>query len=159
MSHASAAGWSGASSDWRNGPFPRRGLEIAAVVVGFVFVWPASVGYLVWKFAGYPVPKALEGYMNRHFDRSGSFWRGCGAKMRESARDFADGTFARDTGNLAFEEYRQAELKRLDEERRRLDDEAREFSSFVEELKRAKDREEFDAFMKNRRAAAPRADA
>ena len=44
------------------------------------------------------------------------------------------------------------ELERLEEERRRLDEEARAFSAFVEELKRAKDREEFDAFMAKRRA-------
>ena len=35
--------------------------------------------------------------------------------------------------------------------RRRLDQEAREFREFVEELKRAKDREEFDAYMAKRR--------
>jgi chromosome segregation ATPase len=56
------------------------------------------------------------------------------------------------TGNAAFEEYRRNELRRLDEERRKLDEEARAFRDFVEELKRAKDREEFDAFMAKRRA-------
>jgi hypothetical protein len=39
----------------------------------------------------------------------------------------------------------------LEEERRRLDEEAKAFGTFVEELKRAKDREEFDAFMARRR--------
>jgi hypothetical protein len=43
-------------------------------------------------------------------------------------------------------------LARLEEERRKLDEEARAFRGFVEELKRAKDREEFDAFMAKRRA-------
>ena len=56
------------------------------------------------------------------------------------------------TGNWAFEEYRQRELERLEEERRRLDEESRAFAEFVEELKRAKDREEFDAFMAKRRS-------
>jgi hypothetical protein len=56
------------------------------------------------------------------------------------------------TGNAAFEEYRRNELRRLEEERRKLDEEARAFRDFVEELKRAKDREEFDAFMAKRRA-------
>jgi hypothetical protein len=58
------------------------------------------------------------------------------------------------TGNSAFDEYRRSELKRLEEERRRLDEEARAFGDFVEELKRAKDREEFDAFMARRRGGA-----
>jgi len=56
------------------------------------------------------------------------------------------------TGNFAFEEYRRRELERLEAERRRLDDEARALAEFVEELKRAKDREEFDAFMARSRA-------
>ncbi|NNC01144.1 DUF2852 domain-containing protein, partial [Corallococcus exiguus] len=47
------------------------------------------------------------------------------------------------------------ELQRLEEERRRLDEEARAFRSFVEELKRAKDRDEFDAFMAKRRNEKP----
>lgn len=58
------------------------------------------------------------------------------------------------TGNSAFDEYRRAELQRLEEERRRLDEEAKAFGAFVEELKRAKDREEFDAFMNRRRGDA-----
>ena len=37
-------------------------------------------------------------------------------------------------------------------ERRKLDEEARDFRNFVEELKRAKDREEFDAYMAKRRS-------
>ena len=55
-------------------------------------------------------------------------------------------------GDLSF-----AELARLDEERRKLDEAQREFSEYVEELRRAKDREEFERFMAERRArpAAP----
>ena len=59
------------------------------------------------------------------------------------------------TGNLAFDEYRQGEVARLEAERRRLDEEAQAFGAFVEDLKRAKDREEFDAFMARRRAEGP----
>jgi hypothetical protein len=43
----------------------------------------------------------------------------------------------------------------LERERRRLDEEASEFRNFVEELKRAKDREEFDAYMARRRNSGP----
>lgn len=151
MSHTSTAGWTSGSSDWRYGPFPRRGYEIAAIVMGFVFVWPVAVAYLVWKFSGYPTPKAWSSKMERYFDRPSRMWGGCAGRAK--SRWDAGTTY---TGNLAFEDYRQAELKRLDEERRRLDDEAREFGKFVEDLKRAKDREEFDAFMRTRREAATR---
>ena len=36
-------------------PIP-RGWEIAGIVLGFVFAWPAALAYLVWKCAGYPLP-------------------------------------------------------------------------------------------------------
>ncbi len=52
----------------------------------------------------------------------------------------------------AFDEYRQRELRRLEEERRRLDEERREFETYVQNLRRAKDQEEFDRFMADRNA-------
>ena len=57
-------------------------------------------------------------------------------------------------------EWRDGELKRLDEERRRLDNASAEFETYARELRRAKDREEFDRFMsqRGRRAGAVDAD-
>jgi Protein of unknown function (DUF2852) len=122
----------------RCGPPIRRGWEIAGIILGFIFAWPLALAYLIWKFAGYPVPAGARDYMERNlgwtFAAPNSFRR------------------AAPTGNWAFEEYRQRELARLEEERRRLDEESRAFAEFVEELKRAKDREEFDAFMAKRRS-------
>ncbi len=46
----------------------------------------------------------------------------------------------------------RAELTRLDEERRKLDEAQREFAEYVDAIRRAKDREEFDRFMAERRA-------
>ena len=56
------------------------------------------------------------------------------------------------TGNAAFDEWRTAELARLEEERRKLDDAQREFAEYVDAIRRAKDREEFERFMAERRA-------
>ena len=53
------------------------------------------------------------------------------------------------TGNAAFDEWRDAELKRLEEERRKLDDARKEFDEYVRELRRARDREEFESFRTN----------
>jgi hypothetical protein len=50
----------------------------------------------------------------------------------------------RSSGNLAFDEYREATL-------RRLEDEQREFQDFLERLRHAKDKAEFDQFMADRR--------
>jgi hypothetical protein len=42
-------------------------------------------------------------------------------------------------------------LRRLDEERRMLEEEQKAFREFVEKLRRAKDQDEFDRFMAERR--------
>lgn len=54
------------------------------------------------------------------------------------------------SGNAAFDDWRRAELSRLDEERRRLDESRREFEEYVQELRRARDQEEFNAFRSRR---------
>jgi hypothetical protein len=141
MTRASSASW---NAGWNtravdHGGPPRRSVEIAGIVLAFFFFWPAALAYLVWKFMGYPVPNELKTFYEQNF--SSAF-----ASMRRAAPSFG---FA-GTGNAAFDDYRRRELERLEEERRRLDEEAKEFAAFVEELKRAKDREEFDAFMARR---------
>ena len=139
MSYASSAGWN-SGAVYKNCSSPRRAWEIAGIILGFIFAWPLALAYLIWKLAGYPMPAEWRSYFERTFARpfEGSF--------RAAAAPFGG------TGNSAFDEYRRRELERLEEERRRLDEEAKAFASFVEELKRAKDREEFDAFMARRRA-------
>jgi hypothetical protein len=52
------------------------------------------------------------------------------------------------SGNRAFDEYRSDTLKRLE-------DEQREFREFLERLRFAKDKTEFDAFMAERRDRPP----
>ena len=56
------------------------------------------------------------------------------------------------TGNRAFDEWRAAELARLDEERQRLIAAEREFADYMENLRHAKDREEFERFMTERQS-------
>ena len=59
------------------------------------------------------------------------------------------------SGNRAFDEYREETLTRLEEEQR-------EFRAFLDRLRKAKDKEEFDQFMADRRsrpAAGPQGDA
>jgi hypothetical protein len=137
MSYASSAGWAPGAVP-KNCSSPRRAWEIGGIILGFIFVWPLALGYLAWKLVGYPMPAAWRSYLQRTFARpfESSF---------QAASPFGG------TGNSAFDDYRRRELERLEEERRRLDEEAKAFAGFVEELKRAKDREEFDAFMARRR--------
>lgn len=140
MHTASAAPWGPRHLRHTNGRRPGRGWEIAGVILAFVFFWPAAFAYIGWKLLGYPVPTEWKAFFDRNFTR---------------AFDAPRPVFRGGTGNLAFDEYRGSELARLEAERRRLDEEAQAFGAFVEELKRAKDREEFDAFMARRRAEGP----
>jgi hypothetical protein len=54
------------------------------------------------------------------------------------------------SGNRAFDEYRSETL-------RRLEDEQREFRDFLDRLRMAKDKAEFDQFMSERRDRPPEA--
>ncbi|MGU3667258.1 DUF2852 domain-containing protein [Methylobacterium sp. A49B] len=140
------------SSSWasgrlcRSGPFPRRSLEIGAIVVGFIYWWPIGLALVAWKFAGYPAFAELRDQARRavsDFEASRPASRFARAFEAANRRD--------STGNAAFDAYRRAELDRLEAQRRALEEESRAFAEFVEELKRAKDREQFDAFMAKRR--------
>jgi hypothetical protein len=53
-------------------------------------------------------------------------------------------SFGGSSGNRAFDEYREATLRRLEEEQR-------EFREFLDNLRHAKDRAEFDQFMAGRK--------
>ena len=52
------------------------------------------------------------------------------------------------TGNAAFDAYRSETLRRLEEERE-------DFSGFLQRLRQARDQEEFEQFMAQRRAGGP----
>lgn len=124
---------------------PRKALEIVGIVFAFFYFWPLAAGYIAWKVMGYPVPANLRETIERNVASFGGF-------KPFQAGAWNQGGFT-GTGNRAFDDYRRAEIERLEGERRRLDDEAREFRGFVDDLKRAKDREEFDAYMAKRRAS------
>jgi hypothetical protein len=66
-------------------------------------------------------------------------------KDRMERRGFGFGGFGPPTsGNRAFDEYRPDTLRRLEEEQR-------EFREFLQRLRMAKDKSEFDQFMSERR--------
>ena len=143
-------------NEWANARWRRSGgrwtaFEIVAMVLGFIVFWPiglAILGYKFWQSRnGGPDLQTLAA--NKWQDArammgSNSSW-GCGAMKRASG-------FTSASGNAAFDEWRTAELARLDEERRKLDEARREFAEYVDAIRRAKDREEFERFMAERRA-------
>lgn len=101
---------------------------IALLVLTFILFWPlglALLAYLIWS--------GRMGCMGR------KHWR---ERMREGMHRWQARDGART--NSAFDDYREETLKRLEEEER-------EFRSFLDRLRRAKDKEEFDQFMADRR--------
>jgi hypothetical protein len=149
-------------------PLFRNGIEIAAMVIGFVLFWPiglAILGYLIWR-----KKMAERDDMMPATVGGGVDWRAEKAQMRADLRTMKQewkarwrggaagfgGVMGRTSGNAAFDDYRSEVLRRLEEERRRLDEEQRHFGDFLLRLKRAKDQEEFDRFMAERNGA-PRA--
>jgi hypothetical protein len=138
-----------------------RALEVIAVVLGFIIWWPLGLTILMWKLwrskNGQPADiidaaRNLEENVMRNWPEKARRW-GCASRRHvEDAVPAGWGFTAgmRSTGNAAFDEWRDAELARLDEERRKLEESAREFADYVESLRRAKDREEFDHFMRER---------
>ncbi len=114
-------------------------LTIALMVLGFVVFWPlglAMLAYILWGDRMHQMVHDARGQFESH---RGEFARGCGRGHRH-----------RSTGNAAFDEYRDAELKRLEEERRRIDAMRAEFDAYMDDLRRARDKEEFDHFMAER---------
>jgi hypothetical protein len=102
---------------------------IALMILGFIIWWPLGLAALAFIF--------WSGRM------------GCRAYAhgREGWRSGKPGTWwypHQSSGNRAFDEYRTETLKRLEEEQR-------EFREFLDRLRFAKDKTEFDQFMAERR--------
>ncbi len=116
---------------------------IALMVLGFVVFWPLGLAMLAYILFGERL-QDFKREANRKMDAS-PFRRWNGEWGRGSCR-----SRFHETGNVAFDEWRRAELDRLEAERRKLDETRAEFDRYAAELRRAKDREEFDRFMRER---------
>lgn len=132
-------------------------VELVAMVLGFITFWPiglAVLGYKYWqsKMGGPDLQTVATGAYNNARSAMRGFQQGSGASWAAAATgsNWARG-FTTSTGNAAFDEWKSAELARLEAERRRLEDAHREFAEWVETVRKAKDREEFDRFMQERR--------
>jgi hypothetical protein len=120
---------------------------IALMILGFVAWWP--LGLVILAFI---IGSGRMGCWNHHgmsrwqskMERMQGKMERMRAKM-EGARSGGDWWGSPpSSGNRAFDDYRSETL-------RRLEDEQREFRDFLERLRFAKDKTEFDAFMAERR--------
>jgi hypothetical protein len=141
--------------DCRRGP-GWKPVEIIAMVLGFIVYWPIGLGILVWKLwqkkSGYEGD--IVSFGREKWEKANNWSFACGSgRWGSRARAWGGSGFGMgSTGNRAFDDWRAAELARLEEERQKLVEAEREFGEFIENLRRARDREEFDRFMNDRRS-------
>lgn len=103
-----------------------RAAWIIAMVIGFILFWPVGLAFLFYLIWSKRMTCNSWGRRSRHF----------------RSRDFGR------TGNTAFDAYREETLKRLEEERTA-------FTSFLDQLRAAKDQAEFDQFLASRSQVQP----
>ncbi len=119
---AATSGWFSRAEAWLDDK--GKGAWIAAMVLGFVFLWPVGLAllfYMIWS--------------KRMFKSS--------CRSRHSRR-FSG---RHSTGNSAFDAYKSDTLDRLEREQH-------DFEAFLTRLRESKDKVEFDAFMNDRAKAA-----
>ena len=98
-----------------------KGAWIAAMVLGFIFFWPVGLALLFYMI----------------WSKKGMFGKSCRTKSRHRMHVMAS------SGNSAFDAYRDETIARLEEEQAN-------FEAFLERLREAKDKAEFDQFMEER---------
>ena len=134
---------------------------IALMVLGFILCWPIGLiilGFLVgsgrmgcWSYS-HGDPRHADRWQRRmdRMQRGADRLQDGIRRMQEAAQRWGNGPQQRpgyqgaSSGNRAFDDYREETL-------RRLEDEQREFLSFLDRLRHAKDKAEFDQFMAERR--------
>ena len=118
-------------------------LTIALMVLGFIVWWPLGLAILAYILWGEMFGGSAEKAQN-FVHRSKTWAENCGP------RNYQRHAWRHSSGNAAFDDYRAEQLKRLEEERKRLDEEISAFHDYMANLRKAKDRDEFDRFMRER---------
>lgn len=121
--------WFGRIEDWLDER--GRGAWIAAMVLGFILFWPVGLALVLYiTFTNRWRKNAMFG-LNRCSKHQ---------KMERAQQAFHA---MRSSGNAAFDAYKTDTLRRLEEEQEA-------FETFLQRLREAKDKQEFDAFMHDR---------
>ncbi len=105
------------------------GINIAAMVIGFVFFWPVGLVVLFWIMSGRQVQELP------------------GAIREQWMSLFGKGDAVDAVDNVVFNEYQQTQYDRIREIKEEIKSQASRFSDFRTEAKRRADQEEFNQFM------------
>ena len=108
---------------------------IGLTVASFILFWPLGLVLLGFLLGS--------GRMACWTHGNGDRWQRRMERMQAGAERWGRGGYRTSSGNRAFDEYRAATLHRLEEEQR-------EFMEFLDRLRHARDKAEFDQFMADR---------
>ncbi len=148
--------WGGGGPGWGPGPgwapygvhpfWMFKPFGIAAMVLGFIFFWPVGLAILFFMLGArrmmrYKQWRGMNGFQPGW--SGGPGFGGFKAWMCGSGPSTPPSS-----GNRAFDEYRTETLRRLEEEQK-------EFGDFLDRLRFARDKSEFDQFMADRRSRPP----
>ena len=130
---------------WRGPSMRIHPAWIVLLILGFIVWWPVGLAILAFTFWS----KNMGCYSGDRWQRKMERMEEKMGRMRDRMERFGSHGFGpwgapRSSGNHAFDEYRTETL-------RRLEDEQREFRDFLDRLRFAKDKQEFDQFMSERR--------
>jgi hypothetical protein len=114
---------------------------VIATLLGFLFWWPVGLAFLFFtlrstKMGCWSYSDRWQNKMERMQNKM--------ERMRGRMERGGFGFGPPSSGNRAFDEYRMDTLRRLEEEQI-------EFKEFLDRLRHAKDKEEFDLFMAQHR--------
>jgi hypothetical protein len=133
---------------WHAGP-----ALIGMMVLGFIFCWPVGIAALALTIWSVKMSCGYHGGAGRWGERWQERMMARRARWEQKFATYERQRQPAGSGNRAFDEYRAETL-------RRLEDEEKEFKEFLNQLRFAKDKAEFDDFLANRRPpAAPEATA
>lgn len=140
-----------------------KGAWIAVMIVAFVVFWPAGLAllaYMIWSgrmgCRSYYWDDNMKDEFRQRREAMREEWRARREEWRSMKRAWREEMkerwtshhrTAESSGNAAFDEYKAETLKRLEEEQN-------EFADFLTNLRKARDKAEFDQFMDSRKSAA-----
>ena len=111
------------------------GLNIAAMVFGFILFWPIGLFILFWIITGRSVQELYRWTRKQ--------W----GKLTENWNDGDGFVTAGRTDNVVFNEYQQTQFDRIREIKDEIKERSSRFADFRANAKRRADEEEFNRFM------------
>ena len=111
------------------------GLNIAAMVLGFVFFWPVGLAVLFWILSGRNVKDIPEAVRSKWSGMTGGVFRAS-----------KNGPYS-NSENSVFDEFQQTQHDRISEIKEEIKTRARRFRDFRFDARRRAEEKEFSEFM------------